>query len=47
MTEKEKMLAGEYYLASDPQLTEERQKARRLTRLYNQSTEEQPQERDR
>lgn len=47
MTEKEKMLAGEYYTASDPQLTQERQRARRLTRLYNQSDEEQDQQRDR
>ena len=39
MTEKEKMLAGEYYMASDPQLVEERLEARRLTRLYNQTEE--------
>jgi maltose O-acetyltransferase len=42
MTEKEKMLAGELYLASDPELTAERLRARRLTRLYNQTTEEEP-----
>ena len=39
MTEKEKMLAGELYVASDPILTAERQNARRLTRLYNATTE--------
>ena len=39
-TEKEKSLAGELYLASDPELAAERKRARRLTRLYNQTTEE-------
>ncbi len=39
-TEKQKMLAGELYLASDPELTAGRTRARRLTRLYNQTTEE-------
>lgn len=34
------MLRGELYLASDPELTEARQRARRLTRLYNAATEE-------
>lgn len=38
-TEKEKMLAGELYLASDPQLMRERENARRLTRLLNATTE--------
>ncbi|MEH7255367.1 maltose acetyltransferase domain-containing protein [Neobacillus niacini] len=38
-TEKEKMIAGELYLAADPQLLEERLNARRLTRLYNQTIE--------
>jgi maltose O-acetyltransferase len=33
--EKEKMLAGELYLASDPLLTEERRKARALTHQLN------------
>ncbi len=33
------MLSGELYLASDPQLTKERENARRLTRLFNQTTE--------
>lgn len=39
-TEKEKMLAGELYRASDPQLTAERQQARRLLRAYNTSEED-------
>lgn len=38
-TEKEKMLAGELYIAADPQLVQERLNARRLTRLYNQTLE--------
>src|SRR5215472_14615326 len=38
-TEKQKMLQGELYLASDKELTEERGRARMLTRLYNQTTE--------
>lgn len=38
-TEKEKMIRGELYLAADPQLVQERLNARRLTRLYNESTE--------
>ncbi|SEO24042.1 maltose O-acetyltransferase [Halogranum amylolyticum] len=38
-TEKEKMLAGELYDASDPVLVEERERAKRLTRLYNETTE--------
>ena len=33
------MLNGELYLASDPQLTQERENARRLTRLFNQTIE--------
>ena len=40
MSEKQKMLAGELYIASDPILTAERLNARRLTRLYNSTTEE-------
>ncbi|MCG3122747.1 MAG: Maltose O-acetyltransferase [Phycisphaerales bacterium] len=35
------MLAGELYLASDPQLVAMRRNARRLTRLFNATTEEQ------
>ncbi|WP_100486266.1 sugar O-acetyltransferase [Sporolactobacillus pectinivorans] len=38
-TEKEKMLDGELYHANDPVLVEERRKARRLTRLFNQTLE--------
>ncbi|WP_337050955.1 maltose acetyltransferase domain-containing protein [Priestia megaterium] len=38
-TEKQKMLDGELYLSADPQLIKERENARRLTRLYNQTTE--------
>jgi maltose O-acetyltransferase len=38
-SEKAKMLSGELYLASDPQLTKERENARRLTRLLNQTSE--------
>lgn len=40
LTEKQKMLAGELYLAADPELVAERLRARRLTRLYNGTTEE-------
>ncbi|MBU8879841.1 sugar O-acetyltransferase [Bacillus sp. FJAT-29790] len=38
-TEKEKMLNGEDYLATDPELLKERESARRLTRLFNQTIE--------
>ncbi|MFP4974620.1 sugar O-acetyltransferase [Paenibacillus sp. CN-4] len=38
-TEKEKMLSGELYEAWDPQLSEERLRARRLVRLFNQTDE--------
>ncbi|MCP3136610.1 sugar O-acetyltransferase [Pyxidicoccus xibeiensis] len=34
-TEREKMLAGELYVATDPELTVARVAARRLTRAYN------------
>lgn len=37
MTEKEKMLAGELYLASDPELVALRQKAREIRQQVNQS----------
>src|SRR5690242_13877305 len=40
MSEREKMLAGELYRAADRELTVARREARRLTRLYNQTTEE-------
>ncbi|WP_371068488.1 sugar O-acetyltransferase [Sediminibacillus sp. JSM 1682029] len=38
-TEREKMIGSELYDASDPQLVADRLNARRLTRLYNQTTE--------
>lgn len=38
-TEKEKMLSGELYIAADPELVQDRLRARRLTRLYNQTFE--------
>ena len=40
MTEKQKMLTGELYTASDHTLSAERQNARRLTRLYNATKED-------
>lgn len=40
MSEREKMLSGGLYVASDPELVALRLRARRLTRLYNSSTEE-------
>lgn len=41
-TEKQKMLAGELYLAHDPELMAESKRARRLTRMYNATTEDEP-----
>jgi maltose O-acetyltransferase len=41
-TEKEKMLAGELYDASDPQLTAERQRARDLCKSLNDSSDNEP-----
>ncbi|ADU32239.1 sugar O-acetyltransferase [Evansella cellulosilytica] len=38
-TEKEKMLAGEMYDPTDPELVKGRENARRLVRLYNQTLE--------
>lgn len=38
-TEKEKMLNGQLYNANDPMLIKERQNARRITRKFNQSLE--------
>jgi maltose O-acetyltransferase len=35
VTEKQRMLAGELYLASDPELVKDRQRARDLLREYN------------
>lgn len=45
MTEKQKMIAGMLYNANDPELMQERRNCRRLVRHYNQTTEEEPQER--
>lgn len=44
-TEKQKMLAGELYRASDSELVANRQEARRLTRLYNATTEQEIEQR--
>ncbi len=38
-TEKQKMLAGELYKSWDPELIKDREKARYLTRIVNQTTE--------
>ncbi|MGM7429558.1 maltose O-acetyltransferase [Bacillus pacificus] len=38
-TEKEKMLAGEMYIADDKELVADRVEAKRLTRLYNEAME--------
>ena len=37
-TEKEKMIAGELYYPGDPELAEDRKRAQRLMRDYNQTT---------
>jgi maltose O-acetyltransferase len=39
MTEREKMLGGELYVAADAELVGARRRARRLTRHYNETTE--------
>lgn len=41
MTEKEKMLSGNLYIANDEELRRDNKKSRMLTRLFNNSTEEQ------
>ncbi|MDR1762313.1 MAG: sugar O-acetyltransferase [Bacteroidales bacterium] len=41
MTEKERMISGELYMASDTELDNGRTHARKITRLFNQTTEEQ------
>lgn len=41
MTEKEKMLSGNLYMANDEELKRDNKKSRMLTRLFNNSTEEQ------
>ena len=46
-TEKQKMLSGELYDASDPQLSEERRRARNLTREFNNTRPEEVQARAR
>ena len=43
MTEREKMLAGQLYLAADPELIELRRRARALTRAFNATTEDESQ----
>jgi maltose O-acetyltransferase len=45
VTEREKMLAGELYLAADPELSELRRNARALMRAYNATTEDEPERR--
>lgn len=44
-SEKQKMLAGELYLADDPELAAESKRASRLLRMYNATTEEEPDKR--
>lgn len=46
MTEKEKMLAGKLYIAQDEELAADNRKGRRLTRLFNRTTEEELEYRD-
>ncbi|MCR8641198.1 acetyltransferase [Paenibacillus sp. N1-5-1-14] len=46
-SEKQKMIDGEMYIAADPVLIEDRNTARKLTRLYNQTTETDGDERER
>ncbi|WP_342555884.1 sugar O-acetyltransferase [Paenibacillus sp. FSL R7-0652] len=38
-SEKQKMLLGELYMANDGELSQDREHARKMTRLYNQTTE--------
>ncbi|MCD5322833.1 MULTISPECIES: sugar O-acetyltransferase [Pontibacillus] len=45
LSEKQKMLAGDLYDASDEELMKDRLNARELTRLFNQSTEVEPERR--
>lgn len=40
MTEKEKMLSGELYIAQDKELAQKNKNARRLIRLFNQTNED-------
>ena len=41
MTEKERMVNGQIYRANDAELRADMKRARVLTRLFNQTTEEQ------
>lgn len=41
MSEKERMLAGELYIAQDEELAADNRQSRKLTRLFNTTTEEQ------
>lgn len=45
MSEKDKMLRGEGYIASDKELVKDRKNARKLTRMYNQTTEDEDKKR--
>jgi len=45
-TEKEKMVAGEVYNPADSELVKDRIKARRLVRIYNQTTEVESEKRE-
>jgi len=45
-TEREKMLAGELYIANDPELVAMRSRARQLTRLYNLTMQADPAQRE-
>lgn len=45
MSEKEKMLRGEGYIASDKELVNDRKNARKLTRMYNQTREDEDKKR--
>lgn len=47
LSEKEKMLGGELYFTADPELRQEFFKAKKLTREYNATTEEQARTRTR
>ena len=46
MTEKQKMIAGMLYDAYDEELIRERKEARRLTRLFNETPEDEPERRE-
>jgi maltose O-acetyltransferase len=46
MTEKEKMLSGELYTSRNPELQQDNLKCKKLTRLFNQTTEEESERRD-